>query len=110
MEEQRRGLGGILRASKVFETLGKPAGGQEQQGSRLSSKDIVGGVSQFDEKAAEEKQAPVGPSKRGRLFQAYQNYLKEAEEEQVGGSGWCVSELYPQHDDMRNGAHTSIDG
>lgn len=82
MKKMEKGLGGLLRsreASRVVKNAYTPGGGVVPKEQRLSSKDIVGGVVKFDENA----EAPVGapPPKKGKLWESYQNYLKEQEED-----------------------------
>lgn len=85
MEKHEKGLGGLLRKQKAFKNVANPFPGpapdKTQQTPRLSAKDIVGGVSQFDEKNEQEQRPPPGPIKKGKLWQAYLSYQQEADED-----------------------------
>ncbi len=103
-EKHMKGLGGLLRKQKAFQGVANPfagaAGGEQapsQPAKGLSAKDIVGGAPQEQQQAGaraapgklppelQHKQSappPAGPVKKGKLWDAYQNYLKEAEEDQ----------------------------
>ena len=85
MEQHQKGLGGLMRSTKAFQGLAKPfptPSGAPPPQARLSSKDIVGGVAKFDESAEKQGPPPAGPVKKGKWWNAYQAYLKEAEEDQ----------------------------
>ncbi len=101
MEKHQKGLGGLLRSRKAFQNVAHPLPEPAARApQRLSAKDIVGSVGQFDEGGAQEgggginveeevqkkhqqsAPPPPGPVKKGKLWQRYQDYLKEAEEDQ----------------------------
>jgi import inner membrane translocase subunit TIM50 len=107
-EKHMKGLGGLLRKQKAFQGVANPfagtaAGGElaPQPAKGLSAKDIVGGAPAEQQQGAGAARAaaapgelppelqhqqsappPAGPVKKGKLWEKYQNYWKEAEEDQ----------------------------
>ena len=109
-EKHMKGLGGLLRKQKAFQGVANPfacapggSGAEAQQQPRgLSAKDIVGGTPKPSQEAGagaglgamegslpselqqhqQSAPPPAGPVKKGKLWVRYQNYLKEAEEDQ----------------------------
>lgn len=107
-EKHMKGLGGLLRKQKAFQGVANPFAGapggsgaaEPHQPRGLSAKDIVGGAPKPSQEAGAGSGAPegllpselqqhqqsapppAGPVKKGKLWERYQNYLKEAEEDQ----------------------------
>ena len=104
MEKHQKGLGGLLRSQKAFQSIGHPLStlpAAAAAPARLSAKDIVGqyeGGTEGGKPAAaaaaaaaavvvpdEVKQSappPPGPVKKGKVWGWYQEYMREAEEDQ----------------------------
>jgi import inner membrane translocase subunit TIM50 len=100
MEKQQRGLGGLLRSGRAFQSMGHGMPGNAARSpaapTRLSAKDIVGepmgesaqpnstvaAAAAVPDQPHQTPPPPPGPVKKGKLWQRYQDYLKEAEEDQ----------------------------
>jgi len=100
MERHQKGLGGLLRSQKAFQSIGHPLSTPAAAAAapaRLSAKDIVGqyeGGTEGGKPAGaaaamvvpdEIKQSappPPGSVKKGKVWAWYQDYMKEAEEDQ----------------------------
>jgi mitochondrial import inner membrane translocase subunit TIM50 len=103
-ERHMKGLGGLLRKQKAFQGVANPFAGTASgepsppPAKGLSAKDIVGGAPTAEEQQQpgpvragelpselqpqQSAPPPPGPVKKGKLWERYQNYLKEAEEDQ----------------------------
>jgi import inner membrane translocase subunit TIM50 len=99
MEKHQKGLGGLLRSQKAFQSIGHPlstppAAAAAAAPSRLSAKDIVGqydggnstaaaaAVVEIPDEVKQSAPPPPGPVKKGKVWGWYQEYMREAEEDQ----------------------------